>query len=257
MIHRMRGFFYILMFFLLVPLVSGTKTFCAEGPSSEAQRITSIINKVIEAYGGKEVIEGIHAVHAKGKIEAFMLHDQGTYEFYFSRGGKLRVETKYEHSSEVRILNGEKGYRSSDTLPFEEVYGPRFLSMVYQYKHLNILHDLVNGAYRIRSAGLSSENGDNIETFRLKDKEGTVMDISVDKQTFLIVRVTAYFSENNKQIALSAEFSDFRKVEGVVFPFKITNYAGGLKIAQTVIDKYSLNPSIPDSFFVPSTIQSL
>ena len=253
MTHRMRGFFYILMFFLLIP---GTKALCAEGPSGEDQRITSIISKVIEAYGGKDIIEGIHSVHAKGKIEAFMLHDHGTYEFYFKRGGKLRVETKYQHSSEVRILNDERGYRSTNTLPFEEVYGPRFLSMVYQYKHLNILHDLITGAYSTRSVGQSQTSGDNIEIFRLNDKEGTVMDVSVDKQTYFIVKVAAYFSAENKQTSLSAEFSVFRKVGGSVFPFRITNYAGGLKIAQTVIEKYSLEPSIPDSFFVPSAIQS-
>lgn len=254
MTHRIRGFFYILMFFLLV---SGPKTICAEETSSEVQRITSIINKVIDAYGGKDIIEGIHSIHAKGKIEAFMLHDRGTYEFYFKRGGKLRVETKYEHSSEVRVLSDERGYRSTDTLPFEEVYGPRFLSMVYQYKHLNILHDLITGAYRIRSVGLSRTSGDNIEVFRLNDKEGTVMDVSVDKQTFFIIKVAAYFSAENKQIDLSAEFSDFRKVGDAVFPFTITNYAGGLKIARTVIEKYSLGPSMADSFFMPSTIHSL
>jgi hypothetical protein len=183
------------MFLLLIP---GSKALCAEEPSSEAQRITSTMNKVIDAYGGKDIIEGIHSLHAKGKIEAFMLHDHGTYEFYFNRGKKLRVETKYEHSSEVRILNDERGYRSTDTLPFEEVYGPRFLSMVYQYKHLNILHDLITGAYQIRSVGLSYSSGDNIEVFRLNDKEGTVMDIFIDRQTFFIVKVAAYrkiFSE--------------------------------------------------------------
>ena len=254
MTHQIRGFFYILMFLLLIP---SSKALCAEEPSSETQRITAIINKVIDSYGGKDIIEGIHSLRAKGKIEAFMLHDQGTYEFYFKRGGKLRVETKYGHSSEVRILNAERGYKSTDTLPFEEVYGPRFLSMVYQYKHLNILHDLITGGYRIRSVGLSHASGDNIEVFRLNDKEGTVMDVFVDKQTFFIVKVAAYFSAENKQIDLSVEFSDFRKVGDVLFPFRITNYAGGLKIAQTVIEKYSLNPSIADSFFVPSAIQSL
>ena len=141
--------------------------------------------------------------------------------------------------------------------PLKKCMAPRFLSMVYQYKHLNILHDLSTGAYRIRSLGQPQTGGDNIEVFRLNDKEGTVIDISVDKQTFFIVKVAAYFKAENKQIDLSAEFSDFRKVGGSVFPFRITNYAGGLKIAQTVIEKYSLDPSIPDSFFVPSTIQSL
>ena len=59
MAQRMRGFFYTLMFLLLIP---GPKALCAEEPSTEAQRITSIMNKVIEAYGGKDIIEGIHSL---------------------------------------------------------------------------------------------------------------------------------------------------------------------------------------------------
>ena len=249
-----RNFFYILLFLLFF---AGSEILFAEETTDEAQKITTIINKVIDAYGGKEVIENIDSLHAKGKIEAFMRHDHGTYELYFKRGKKLRVETKYEHSWEVRILNGDKGYRSSDTRSLEEVYGPRYLSMLYQYKHLDILHDLSKGAYQVRSAGRSSVNGNNVEVFRITDKDGAVMDICIDANNSRIVRVTAYFSEGNKQIDLSAEFSDFRKVGDSVFPFRIINYAGGMKTGQTVIEEYSLNPDMADFLFAPSLIHSL
>lgn len=245
--------FYILLFFFLVAAPRGLY---AGEPSDETARIASIINKVIDAYGGKDAIEGIHSFHMIGEIEAFMMHDQGPYELYFKRGRQLRVGTKYQRSSELRILNSDRGYRRTDTLPLEEVYGPRFVSMVYQYKHLNLLHDLIAGAYQIRSAGPSAVAGENAEIFRFNDKEDAVLDVYIDKRTFLVVKVTAFFSAENKQIDLSAEFSDFRKVGGSVFPFRITNYAGGVKVAQTVIEKYALNPEMPDSLFVPSATQS-
>jgi hypothetical protein len=223
----------------------------------EAQRITSIINKVIDAYGGKEAIEAIRSFRAKGEIEAFMLRDHGTYEVYFKRGRKLRIETRYKRSSENRILNGDRGYRSTDTLPFEEVSGPRYFAMVYQYKHLDILHDLIKGTYEILSVGKAAINGSNAGIFKLTDKEGAIMDVYIDEQNSFIVKVTAYFSSENKKIDLSSEFSDFKKVGDSVFPFRITNYAGGLKVAQTVIDKYSINPDMADSLFEPSIFQSL
>jgi len=250
--YQISSLFYILLFLFLSLVPRGIN---AEEPSNEAKRITSIIDKVIDAYGGKDVIGGIQSVSAKGKIEAFMLKDQGTYEYYFKRGRKLRVETKYGHSSEVRILNGDKGYRGTDTLPFKEVSGARYLSIVYQYKHLNILHDLITGAYQISSGGKAAVS-DYVEVFRLVDREGAVMDVFVDTRTAYIIKVTAYFAADNKQTELSAEFSDFKKVGNSVFPFRITNYAGGLKVAQTVIEKYSLNPDIADSMFAPTRIQS-
>ena len=236
--------------------ISRSENLFAEAAMDETQRIASIINKVIEVYGGRAAIEGIHAIHAKGEIEAFMLNDRGTYELYFKRGRKLRVETKYSRSWELRILNGDKGYKASESLPVEEAFGPRYLAMVYHYKHLDILHDLVKGTYQIRSAGRSSLNGTAVEVFHLNDKEGGVLDIFVDERNSLIVKVTGYFSADNKSTYLSAEFSDFKSVGGSLFPFRITNYAGGMKIAQTVIDKYLINPEIADSMFEPAVIHS-
>jgi len=220
--------------------------------SDEGQKITSIINKVVEASGGKETIESMRSLYAKGEIEAFMLHDQGTYEFYFKQGRKLRVETRYKHSSELRILNGDKGYRSNDGLPFEEVHGPRYFAMVYQYKHLDILRGLANGIYNVSLEGVSSVNGDDVDILKLNDKEGTLMDIYVGKSNPLILKVTGYFSEGSKKMNLSSEFSDFRKVRGLVLPFKTTNYAEGLKIGQTVINQYVMNPDIADFLFEPA-----
>ncbi len=246
--------FYILVcvFFVIRP-----ESLLAEELTDEAQHITSTVNKIIDAYGGKEVVEGIRSLHAKGSIQAFMRHDQGTYELYFKRERKLRVETKYESSSELRILNGDRGYRSADGLPPEEVFGPRYFSMLYQYKHLDILHDLLRGSYQISFAGKSSVNGSDVEVFRLTDKEGTIMDVFIDMHNFYIVKVTGYFSADNKKMDLSAEFSDFKKVGGSLFPFRITNYAAGMKIAQTVINKYLINPDIADSLFGSANTQSL
>jgi hypothetical protein len=53
---------------------------------------------------------------------------------------------------------------------------------------------------------------------------------------------------------LSVEFSDFRKAGGALFPFRIANFAGGMKIAQTIIDNYYINPVIPDSLFGPPPV---
>jgi outer membrane lipoprotein-sorting protein len=241
---------FICILFITIPkgLIAGQMT-------EQGQNITSIINEIIEASGGKENIESMHSLQAKGEIEAFMLHDQGTYILYFKQGRKLRVETRYKHSSELRILNGDKGYRSNDGIPFEEVYGPRYFAMVYQYKHIDILNGLITRIYQISYEGVSSINGNDVDVLKLNDKEGTAMDIYIGKKNSLILKVTGYFSEGSKKMNLSSEFSDFRKVHGVVLPFKITNYAEGLKIGQTVINKYILNPDIADSLFQPFVMQ--
>jgi zinc protease len=246
---------YCILFCVL--LIALPNFLLAEEKSGDAQRVQTLISKMIHAYGGKEAVESLHSFRAEGKIEALMRDEHGSYDLYFKGDRKLRVETRYGKSSEVRILNGDKAYRSLDNV-IEEAVGPRYYATLYQYKHLNVLHDLLKGSYQISYGGKNSVAGRSAEVLRLRDAEGTIMDIYIDEQNFLILKVTGIFTGDNKKIELSSEFSDFRKVGALLFPFQITNYAAGMKIARTVIDKYSVNPDISDTLFeAPHNIQAL
>jgi hypothetical protein len=64
----------------------------------------------------------------------------------------------------------------------------------------------------------------------------------VDAKSFFIIKVSGLFSMGSGKMTLSAEFSDFRKVQGIMLPYQITNLAGDQKIAETVIEKYGINP---------------
>ncbi|MFZ5995866.1 MAG: hypothetical protein ACOYW7_00020 [Nitrospirota bacterium] len=256
----MNRLLYVWMFFSL-GIVGGVVPSFGGEMADEAGRVAAVINNVIEAYGGKEAIGNIHTLRARGTITTRMSGKQGVYEVQFKRDRKLFVETRYGDSWERRILNGTRGYRTSDRHALEEVSGPRYLSMLYQYKHLNLLYDLVRGAYQIRPGGrdatYSSLYGNDVEKFTMADNEGAVIETYIDTRTSYIIKVVGYFKAGDKTTSLSAEFSDFKKVDGRVFPFKVTNFAGGLKIAETVIETYTINPDIPDSLFMPLSNQSL
>ncbi|MBF0559427.1 MAG: hypothetical protein HQL08_11685 [Nitrospirae bacterium] len=253
----MRRYMYYYLLYVLFVIIAAPKGLSAEVLSDDVTKSTLLIKKVIEVYGGQNIIDDTRSFHASGKIEALMRDDRGTYDLYFRRDRKLRVETKYRHASEVRILNGSRGYRSTDSDPLEEVFGPKYFSMLYQYKHVDILHELSVGAFDVRYDGKSIVNGSSVEVLKLKDKEGIMMDIFIDEKDYYILKVTGYFSADNKKMELSSELSDFRKVGNSVFPFQITNYAGGMKIARTTIEKYSINPELRDSLFEAPVIQSL
>ena len=246
----MKRFVYLLfIFFYLIALVP--MAFASDGRKLP-EDVKPLISKVIAAYGGEKVVEGITGIHASGDINALMRQDRGSYEFSFKRPRKLRVETKYRRSFETRILSDAIGYRGTDESPLAEVKGQRFLAMVYQYKHVDILYGLLHGSYSINRKEKETLNGRIVEVLHLTDQEGPSMDVYVDVETFYVVKVTGYFVMGVGQAtALSSEFSDFRKVSDTVFPFKVTNYAGGQKIAETIMKTYTVNPKIPDASFAP------
>ena len=216
-----------------------------------APDVTTLISKIVEAYGGKETIESTKTVYAKGKIKALMRGDKGEYIIYFKRDRKLRLEILYSRSSEIRILNGSRGWRGTSKGPLPEVRNNRYLAMVFQYKRLDLPYGLLTNSYKIKRAGSDVINGKNVRVLELADNEGPQMKIYIDSENFHIVKISGFFEMKTLTAELSAEYSDFKVIDGAPFPYKIINYASGHKVGETIIEEYSLNSGIDASLFEP------
>ena len=210
-----------------------------------------VISEVIKAYGGEKAIKSITSIYAKGRTKALMRGLKGTYTRYFKRYRKLRVETLYSLSSEVRILNGSIGWHGNIGEPPLQVTGVRSLAMVYQYKQLDLPYALLKKNYRVIRAGKGYLNNKLSHVIDLLDKEGPPLRVYIDPDTFYIVKVIAAIKKGNATAPLSAEFSDFRIIDGVPLPHRISNYAVGHKVGETVIEEYSINPPMDNKLFRP------
>jgi outer membrane lipoprotein-sorting protein len=251
------------LFLSLLLLLSFTGSRKVEGTASEdgnssragspSDALTTLVQNITTAYGGKKAVENVKSVYASGKIRALAFNDRGKYVRYFKRPGKLRVDIRYTRSSELRILNGNRAYESIDGSPLSPVAGDRSVAMEYQYRQLDLPYGLLRNPREITYEGKADVNGVEVEVLGMKGAEGPPMKIYIDGKTFHIVRVSGYFSVGNATMALSAEFADFKKVDGTMFPFKITNFADGQEIAETSLEDYRVNPEMSDSLFSPST----
>ena len=241
---------FLIIFFMSVFVQS---VFAADTPS-EPERIQTLVAKIVAAYGGGKVIEETTSVSAIGEIEALMRQDRGSYELSFKRPRKLRVDIRYQRSSETRVLDGNTGYRGANDVSLSEVNGLSLVAMVYQYKHFDLPYGLLFGTYSIKMEGERELDGKTVEVIHLSDTEGPPMDVYVDTETFHIVRVTGNFAaDDGRTMALSSEFSNFKKVGDAVFPFKVINYAGGQRIAEIVMKSYKINLAIPEHLFAPQS----
>jgi len=149
----------------------------------------------------------------------------------------------------LETLCYQKIYELSGLTPVQD---HRFLAMVYQYRHFDLAYGLLTGMYLVRMKEKDHLNGKPVEVIHLTSDDGPPMDVYVDTEPFLIVKVTGYFTvSDGRPTTLSSEFSDFRKVGDMVFPFAVINYAGGQKIAETRMKTYRINPRLEDSLFLP------
>lgn len=210
-----------------------------------------IVAEVIKSYGGIKALEGIRTVYAQGQITAFMQEDEGTSRRYFQRPRKLRAELTYKKSSETRIINGSRGWRRSNNKPAAEVIGPPFLGMAYQYKYLDLPFGFLDNGYQITLLSREKLNGDDVDVLQLSDPEGPPMRVYINVKTRLIAKVVGVFSLGTVGTELASEFSDYRLVDGIQFPFTIINYGGERRIAETHISDIRLNAEMRDDLFQP------
>jgi hypothetical protein len=208
----------------------------------------ALVTNVIDAYGGKEALAKVASISAEGHIKNYFSNDEGTYFRYMKRERKLFVDIKYSKSAEKRILNGDKGYRGT-TGKVSEVKGPSYDAMVYQYNQLDLPYGLIDDTFKITYLRKDSLGGVDAEILKLEDKFGHEIEVYVSTKDFLILKVIGYFKKGDDKMSLGAEFSNYRKVEGILLPFKITNYADTSKISETEITKYSINPTIDESIY--------
>lgn len=230
--------------------VAATVIALSADPPLYAAESGTVADRIIEAYGGRERLAAVRSITAEGRITAFLRGDEGTYQRTLRRDGSLFVDIVYSRSSERRILHNGKGYRGTGG-KVEEVSGPRYLAMVYQYNELDLPYGLLDGTLTVSGLRKDTVHGVAAYVFRLADRAGSQMDVVVNAKNYRIVKCTGTFVVGTESTSLSAEFEDFRTINGILLPFKIVNYAGGMKISATAIASYQINPAIDDSLFKP------
>jgi len=233
----------ILVSFILFFLVAHSGAESASGKGD-------LISKVVNAYGGKGLLLKVRAVSAEGRIKEYLSDDEGTYYRYMTRERKLLVDIRYSKTSEKRILDGRNGYRGTDGR-MEKVIGPPFDAMVYQYNQLNLPYGLIDGSLKLIDSWKDTFNGNEVEVLKLEDAYGYGIEALVNPKDFLIQRVIGRFTAGNHQASLSAALTDFRRVNGILMPFKIINYAGDTRLSETLITSYKINPDVEESVFNP------
>jgi hypothetical protein len=238
-------------FLALVTVVTGGQGLSAEEASRSSSKVEVLVQQIIDAYGGRDVLKNVHSLSARGMLESPMYERPAEYSLDLREDRKLRVEIRVGNSLELRILNGTRGYYRMGDAPLVAVSGPRFLSMVYQFKELTMPQQLMASSFMITDGGRTEVNDTPVRLLLLKDGEGPPMRLYVDLKSRRIVKDSGVFAMDSEETELSSEFHEFRKVDGRLLPFRVVNYGEGQRIGEVRINEYRVNPQLPDSLFSP------
>ena len=79
---------------------------------------------------------------------------------------------------------------------------------------------------------------------RLTNKDGLSTTYFIDAETYKLLKTRVTITDNGQSVDVDRKFSDYRRVDGILFPFRFDNQYGNV-----IIDKVEVNKPIEDKVF--------
>jgi hypothetical protein len=213
--------------------------------------ISSFIDEILAAYGTPERLAEVKAYRMTGTIQTIS-GSRGTSIRTFSLPERLKVELDYGERREARILVGPDGWRSTGAGGYSPVSGPLHGSMVLQALRASVPWILDGARETAEEVEPQDYQGKTLRSLQLSVSEGLVFRIYVDPETYLVLATQGLLNMGGISTAFETHYSDFREVDGVLFPFKEEGYASGQNTSSTTLEEIELNPALTDREFDPT-----
>jgi hypothetical protein len=233
---------------MLSPMLALVLAASSAAPPPGGAAIGALVEKVVEAYGGKGALERFPVLVQEGEVVAHEASDVGRVLRIFERPRRLRVTISYPGSApEQRILDGAQGWRGG-----REVSGtPPHVAMLLQAARMDLPSSLSSGRERLLDEGTIERDGKKLRALTLPLGEGLSVTAEVDPESGRILRTVARMPGGVGNLEFVTAYSDFRKVSGVLVPFREENFVQGRHSGTTVLRSVEFLAEPPTGAFRP------
>jgi hypothetical protein len=197
-------------------------------PGEGVPTADQILDKYIQALGGAQRLAGVKSFIATGTSLGYEgLGGGGQFQIFGQAPDRRTVQIVFkdhpERGDSTRTYNGSTGWVKSPRgllgqydLTGSELDGLRLeaqLAFPGQIKQV-----LTN----LRSGNPDSVNGSDVDVVQGTGPRGVLATLYFDKQSGLLMRMVRYGRSPVGRVPVQSDYSDYRDVGGVKFPFKYT-----------------------------------
>lgn len=226
---------------------------CASFPiavhaAAGAAPTNALVDSVLKAYGGTAALDKTKAYRMEGTV-ASVMRGSGALVRTFARPDRLKITLDYPNHPEARILDGRKGWRSDGKGNMSPADGFLLTSMILQAARADI--PWILGERRATIKLLAPMDGGKLQGLEIFLGEGLTLTVYVDTATGRVVRSSGVLDAPGMKTNFATDYSDFRTVDGILFPFREANFASNQSTGDTVITRVVVNPPLTDADFRP------
>lgn len=207
-------------------------------PLPDGVDASSVYADYIKAIGGKNKAEEVNTVFIKGNAAVQGMALQ--YEEKRTKSGKSSVELKMGgNTMQKMIFDGEKGYQAAQgqRMDYTEEQNTANKKIAGAVRELNV-------ADGVELVGIENINGE--DAYAVKINETTKEFYSVE--TGLKIQTATTVEQMGQTATTTIDYSDYKEVNGVKFPFKLTQKVGPMEI-EINIEEVKVNEGVSDKDF--------
>ena len=215
------------------------------GNSIAQNNVDDIINKVLEAQGGKEKLLAIKTVLMKGNIE--FSGQKIPFNYYAIDKAALRTEFTFSGLTGYSIVTKDSGFNFS---PFQGQSAPERMTAEdiklaqNDLDQAGVLVNYKDKGYTVEL--LDNEDVDGVDAIQLQINilPNKTLYYFIDPSNYYVIRIKNISVSNGQQSRNSSDYYNFKKTkEGVLLPYTFDNIT---------FDTIELNVPLEDKLFKPT-----
>jgi outer membrane lipoprotein-sorting protein len=215
--------------------------------SIQAQTADDIVNKYVEALGGKAKLEQIKSAYIMGNTQVMGNNAQSTTRILEGKGFRLEYEANGQKVVQVFTdkggwqINPMMGSTTAQPIPDEMYKGSR--------GQIFITGPLFNYAAKGNKVELVGKEGNDYK-LKITNVDSVETTVYIDGSTYYLTKLTRQANFMGQPTEMTINFSNFKKTDfGVVFPYQTEINIGGQFTITSTLDKVEINKPVDPAIF--------
>jgi len=214
--------------------------------TAKSQTADEVINKYIDAIGGKENWKKINSLRMEGQVEVQGLEIPFTMQAIHGKG--VRTDGEFQGNAFIDIITATKGWSQNPMAgkaTLQPISEDELKQKVDQLDIQSPFIDYKEKGSTVEFLGKDEEDGNEYFKIKLITKNSNETTYFIDTKTYLVYKQEAISTQQGQDVKVVIKSLDYQNVDGgVKMPFKMDQ---GMVILAA--KKYVINGAVDEKIF--------
>ncbi len=216
-----------------------------------SQSAEDILEKMIDAQGGRSALEKIKDTILTGYMEMIQMGLGGSLKTYQKEPNKLRMDAIVQGTVVIQSFDGETAWMTNPMTGLTEEM-PLVMAEDFSRSALgnDVLLDPNKFGITYTLAGKELLEGKEYFVLSQNFPDGFKASFLIDPETFLMYK-TKVTSKNEigEEVEVETIFTEYKNIEGILIAHKLVTYQDGSEFMKMEITKVEFNTGLEDQWF--------